>query len=287
MANGWDLSDRGPIPAALRSEYATARGEGVTADPDAADVTVFGLPPAALHDSAGPGGSSPEALSAPAAGPGAADDIPAEEAPQPPRRSLAERFKSRKTKDTKEPRKGRARRSRLSLETYAGAAWSGAAAIVARLGGPKLAPVSAIMAWEEPVAGMVLDEAIRGTFIDPPLQALARFAESGTDAALLLGPPVIVGGVCAGICPYPVGRAMLGQILKNYVVMAGPRIREIAEREAEFAREMEQMTMPGPDGEPVPVSLDQIMDMIFAAGQVPDEGDAYAAANGQYSAAAG
>jgi hypothetical protein len=264
-----------------------ASGDGSPPPEGPHGPVVFGIPP--LPDERAGPGTPGVAAGAGTDEPTPDDGAEAEPAPAPARRSAAERAReifSRKDEPKKRGR--RTGRARISLETLAGAGWSGLTAIITRLGGPQFAPVAAIMAFEEPVAGMILDETIEGTPVDRPAQAIARLMESGTDAALLIGPPVVVGGVCAGLIPYPVGRAMLAQMLKSWVVMAGPKLRQVAEREQTFAAEMAQMAMPGPDGEPVPATLDDIIETIFAAGPPPEDGEAAehaAAANGQHAPA--
>lgn len=54
------------------------------------------------------------------------------------------------------------------------------------------APLSTTFALQQPVAGMVLEDAVRGTFIDPALQFAARAEERGEKVAALAGPPLIV-----------------------------------------------------------------------------------------------
>lgn len=270
-ARGWDVGDYGRLPADLRSAYYTAHAGQAAApaprEPDDDDSgpagpVVFSVPIVAAP-SAGEGDGEPTA-----AGPAA------EQPPQAPGRpGLRERVRRARRPRDSEPGAGRKRapgrpRKRVSWENLAGALWAGVARGVAYAGGERMAPVANLMAFEAPVAGLVLEDAVRGTVVDRAVQPVLRVIEGGTDASYLLGGPLVVGGVCAGVIPYPVGRVMLAQVLKGYIVMAGPRLREVREREERFAAEMAAMggefAVPGPDGQLHPMTLDDIIDSVFA-----------------------
>jgi len=198
-----------------------------------------------------------------------AAEQPEEIAPKPPpKKRLRDRAKDLVPKAEPTTRK---RRGRATLETIGSLAWGGAARVSIQLG-QQYMPVSKMMAFQAPVAGMVFEDALRGTVADKVLQPVARMLETGSEMGTLLGAPLVVGLTCAKPDLYPVTRPMLASMMKEWVIIAGPKLRKMREREEKFAAEMETF------GAEFGMSIDQMLDEIFAP---PVNMEQRAAANGQ------
>lgn len=271
-ANGYAVAEAGRIPAELRSAWATANGDAI----EAPDPVVFGIPPqpAAPDDGDGPGPSPSPTPGSDQAGP--APEPTGELPPQPPPRAgAAERARRAwRTRREQAPRRGGpARRRRVTLETLGSLAWGGLARLT-EFAGPRYVPVMKMMAFEAPVAGMVVDEVVpHGSLVDRALQPVARLVEGGSAGAALIAPPLLTALACRRPDMMPVIRPMLKSALKEWVITAGPQLRRLREREAKFAAEMATF------GEEYGITIDQLLDEIFAP--VPSEQEmARAAANG-------
>lgn len=283
--NGWDVPERGRIPAALRSAWATANAGGPVRAAGNGAHTPSDV--AALVNGSGDSGGA-ITFSVP-------DYIPPEELPppngngyaeeeQPPgggrrsrREALAERFRNRRQALP-------GRRRRVTLETLGGLVWAGAAQLCARNG--RFLPVASIMAYQAPVAGMVVEDSLKNTVADAVLQPVARLVESGSTLGSLLGPPALVGLVCARPEAYPLARPLLEIAMKEWVITAGPKLRQLKAREEKFAAEMAAMA--GEDGEEGEFDINAILDEIFkplfeaaAAAQAQAQGQAAPASGGQ------
>jgi hypothetical protein len=129
-------------------------------------------------------------------------------------------------------------------------------------------PVSRIMEIQAPAAGMVLDDALRGSLADRILQPFARTAKRGEAFWAVAGPPFLVAAVCQQPELYDVVRPLLRDALKSWVIMAGPKMRRAREREAKLLEEL--------DGDLE--SIDAMIDALFAPPQAPPA--AQAAQNG-------
>lgn len=253
--NGWDVSDRGPLPAELRSAYATAQA-------GQADQQEEGPRPA---------GSTSQPSHAPPAGPETAgpgdegEPGPAEIPPRPPpRKPILERGREllagpKKASETTS-RKPRVRR-RVSLENLGSLVWGGLARAVTTAGMQYL-PVSKMMAFQAPVAGAVFEEMARGTAADKLLQPVARLVESGSAAGTLIGLPLITAVTCRRPDIYPVARPLMASMMKEWVIVAGPKLRAMRAREEKFAAEMAQF------GEEYGMSIEDMLDEIFT---MPEE----------------
>lgn len=285
--NGWDIKEHGRIPAGLRSAWATANAGGaaqlrdsaVTGNGHAANgaAVTFSVPdyvPDAVGDHIGDlADSLPTYLPGP-------DERPPEE---PPRRSRREEFMDRLRSRPKPPP---GRRRRVSLELFGGLVWTGGAQLAARRG--RFLPVANIMALQAPVAGLVADDALKNTAADALLQPIARALEAGGTVGSLLGPPALVGLVCARPELYPVARPMLVMAMKEWIITAGPKLRELKRREEKFAAEMAELSGEGEDGEnEYAMSIDDMLDMVFAPLFNPTGPDAMRSTPGDADAAAG
>jgi hypothetical protein len=173
----------------------------------------------------------------------------------------------------------RPRRKRLSLETLAGLAWQGAAGVVSYLAGPQYAPVSMMMAFQAPVAGAIIEDAAKDTVADRLLQPVARLVQPGGQIGALVGAPVITAMICNRPQLYPRLRPALAYAMREWVTLAGPKLREMKRKEAKFAEEMAGFQ------EEFGLTVDELLDEIFAPLMAASAAER-AAANGHATAAA-
>jgi hypothetical protein len=132
-------------------------------------------------------------------------------------------------------------------------------------------PVGKVLTMQAPVAGLVLEDVVRGTAADRVLQPLARAEERAEKVLALAAPPVLVGAIeAAQRLPekemqlrMAILVPMLEESLVLWVRIAGDKVDEMAARELETgparekARELLGMIFPqpvpaGPAPEPVP-----------------------------------
>jgi hypothetical protein len=184
----------------------------------------------------------------------------------PPRKSMRDRLRLVKDKSESEPGKPRRARKRVSLETLGGLAWVGVSRVVAFAGDTYL-PVVKMMSFQAPVAGAVVEDLARGTVADRIMQPVARLTESGGAVGALIGAPVLTAVVCKRPELYPQVRPMLMGAMREWVIVAGPKLREMRRREEKFAEEMGTFT------EEFGVTVEQLLDEVFASlpGPVPPD----------------
>jgi hypothetical protein len=173
-AKGYQVESRGAVPVHVREAYeADHPGENGSADPPRPDYpddefeTLFVDPPDTGPD---------EAFD---------ESAMAEERPRSCSSTAAgkRRFWQRGTPD---PGKGK-KKPRVSTEDLLGSLWRGAA----KLATP-LPPLNRTLRIQAPVAGMLLEDAVKGTAADTFLQPFARLAGQGKIVSARVGPPVIV-----------------------------------------------------------------------------------------------
>ena len=192
-----------------------------------------------------------------------------EKPPEQPRKTVRERLHIVKADDTSKPDKPKRARKRVSLETLGGLAWVGASRVVAFAGETYL-PVVKMMSFQAPVAGAVVEDLARGTIADRIMQPVARLTESGGAVGALVGAPMLTAVVCKRPELYPQVRPMLMAAMREWVIVAGPKLREMRRREEKFAEEMGTFT------DEFGVTVDQLLDEVFSsmAGQPPPMADA-------------
>lgn len=132
---------------------------------------------------------------------------------------------------------------RVSTEDLLGAVWRGGAKLLT-----PLPPLQRTLRMQAPVAGMLLDDVVRDTVIDPLLQPLARLAAQGKTVQALVGPPAFVSAIMAHQVqrasmdppqkPHPFFMAVAGEGLRSSLMawmdVAGPKFEIALEREREF-----------------------------------------------------
>jgi len=208
-ANGRTVSERGKIAADVIAEYEAAHPLSEQDDGDTAPVITLELPP---HEG--------EAVVP------AAEEVPPpiprrpETPPRPPRRS---RLRDRLAKPDD-------KRRRVSVESLTSWVWG--------LGGmalqqaPQSTPVGRMLAMQAPVAGVVVDDLVKGTIVDRILQPLARSSEKAEKAFALLGPPVLVGMISANPGLFPALAGPLKVAMLSWAEISEPAMRQ-AERKAQ------------------------------------------------------
>ena len=259
--HGHQVGDRGAIKRDLLDEYEAAHngdGEGASTEEEAPLLIVPDDPPvshADTPDAAPSNGAAPRGEAA-------------------PRRTEGRRRRlmDRKPKD---PTKTPARRlPRVSLENLIGSGWGLAAMALAR--NPNAVPVGRVMSMQAPVAGVVLDDVLKGTPVDRLLQPLARAGEKGEIVFALAGPPLITGAITAHPEWYPALRPMLKMSLMSWMAISAPAMRKAQQR-------AERMT--GEFGV-TDAELDGMIEALFSDVNLPtaasaDEEDAIRRARGE------
>jgi hypothetical protein len=148
---------------------------------------------------------------------------------------------------------------RVSTEALLGAVWRGGAKLLT-----PLPPLQRTLRMQAPVAGMLLDDVVKGTIVDPLLQPLARLADQGKTVQALAGPPVFVGAIMAHqmrcaqaeVELNPLFMAVATEGLRSSLMawmdVAGPKFDAAMEREALFEAKYGQR-------------VDDMIALIFAA----------------------
>jgi hypothetical protein len=126
---------------------------------------------------------------------------------------------------------------RQSLERVGGFFWSGMANVVAGAG---LVPASRMIAMQAPIAGMVLEDSLKGTVVDKAAQPLARLVGKGGDIGALLGPIFLVTAIQKKPEMYPQLKPYLEDALWSYVEVAGPAFKKLEERKVKRATMLEE-----------------------------------------------
>lgn len=153
----------------------------------------------------------------------------------------------------------KAQHRRVSLEDLAADGWEAMAALVGSQG---LTPTSRVLALQAPVAGMILEDTLRGTIVDRVLQPIARSGEKTRELAALIGPPLIVSVLTLKPELAPRLLPILRRQLRTWVLIAGPKLKakERAEKKALAAM-----------GVDTPAELDAEIDQMIASLWAPPE----------------
>jgi hypothetical protein len=149
------------------------------------------------------------------------------------RKPLRERLAGRQAK-TAAKAKVRKKYPRISLVTLISDFWAGMGGAVARLN----PPVGLALQIEAPVAGIVLDNAVKGRMFDPALQRVARLEEEVKTVATVVGLPALVAAAeYAETLPEPqrsmrlaLIEPMLDRVLVALVRIQGEHADEIVKR---------------------------------------------------------
>ena len=240
--SGLDVSDKGRLGPDIWSAYASAHTGEDPGPLDEPSEIIIGaddpLPPSSPPSSS----TSPSPSSSPEPKP----ETPPE---PPPKRGLFGR---------KPAAGGKRTRKRVSLEMLAGLAWQGIAGVLTSLAGPAYAPVGVMMSFQAPVAGAVLEDAARDTAADRFFQPVARLIQPGGQIGALVGAPLATAVVCRYPELYPRMRPALRYAMREWVTVAGPKLREMKRKEDKFAEEMASFS------EEFGMGIDDLLDAVFA-----------------------
>jgi hypothetical protein len=228
-SEGYEVSDRGALSAELNAIYDSAHPGGNGGAPD--------YPAGMTEDDFGPAPAG-EPVSEPSAPP--ADEV----APKRPRSGRpAGRGTGRRMPWQRGAKpKGKAKpKPRVPVDEVIGGAWR----IMARVAAP-VPPLQRTLRVQAPVTGLLLEDAVKGTFLDAVLQPIARAQAGGKTVAALLGPPMLVTAMSvhvqraavAGTDPNPVFMGITMEALREslmlWISVAGPKFEEALAREREF-----------------------------------------------------
>lgn len=210
---GREVTQRGPLPAELVTEY-EAEHQGADLEPGPDD---FGPEPAVSE----PGPPPPDLT---------------EKAPRPVVTPRGRGLAAVLDKTSRGPRPGkdkpgRARKAhpRVPVDKLISTGWG----LLASFARP-IPPTSRLLRLQAPVAGVLLEDVVRGTVVDRLLQPIARGEESGKAMAALLGPPVLVTMISLQPSALPVLLPMLRHSLLIWCEVAGPKMKLAVAREADF-----------------------------------------------------
>ena len=236
---GVDVPSRGKVPDAVRAQFADAHP-----DTDNPGLSPDGPPPEHGYAAAEPMPTRPQT---------APQGHPDEVAPTPPPGRV--RFGRPKGAGVVKTRR---EHKRVSLESLASGAW-GLLGQMAQSRG--LVPTGRALVMQAPVAGMILEDTLRGTVIDRIAQPLARGGEAAKELGALIGVPVLVTMVALKPETQDIAVPMLRNLMREWAIVAGPRIKAREKREK---RAMEQL---GVDES----GLDELVDGWIAALFMPPD----------------
>lgn len=239
--NGYQLKPMGPPTKAVKAAYASAFGDPEPSTPDDDGLlSITTLPPWAppLSVVGNIGEAAPTAA-------GDEDQAPADPPPPPPATSpsgkpgtAGERpptTRKQRWRDKWRQRAGqRPTRGRASQEKLITLAWSGLAKLTANRG--STVPLSRLLYLQAPVAGIVLDEELRGGTLDTLLQPAARFVNRSSKIGSLIALPVMVQIVTLRPDLYDDFEEAMLDAVYSYQEIAGPALekrRKAMERRAE------------------------------------------------------
>jgi hypothetical protein len=143
---------------------------------------------------------------------------------------------------------------REPLADLLGLAWGGMGTALVR--GPDV-PVGRAMQAQSPVAGEILDNAIKGTVIDKALQPLARKADQAQALFGLLGVPLLVGAIERYPAMAPAFGPLLYSAVETWVVEMAPIMRKRQQRAEKVKKTVAEAFPDLPDGvDPVAMLID-------------------------------
>lgn len=144
-------------------------------------------------------------------------------------RSIVSRVRASGGSATKaKPRKPS--KPRVAVDRFITRAWS----FVAQAIQPINPPMARMLDVQAPVAGMVLEDTVRGTLADKLLQPLARAEGQGEVVFALLGPPLLVGAITARPEMAPLLVPILKEAMRSWIDIAGDKIEVAKKRDQDF-----------------------------------------------------
>jgi hypothetical protein len=236
-AKGYGVGDKGRIAAWIKEEFEAEQGNGDGPD-DGPDEPMLIVP------------DEPATPDAPVSLPEPPRTVEERKPTPPPRKRR--RLLERPAKDAGKPVK---RLPRVSVANLISSGWGLGAMALMRNG--NAVPVGRVLQMQSPVAGVIVDDLVKGTAVDRLLQPLARAGERGEKAVALLGPPLITAAITARPELYPALRPMLKMSLMSWMTVSGPAMRKAQEQAARFTEDFGD------------VDLDGMIDALFSDVDVP------------------
>lgn len=170
-------------------------------------------------------------------------------------RNRARNIRDRTKKTSTAVRKPRtAPRPRVAVDRLISHAWT----VLARVVAPVSMPVARVLELQAPVAGLVLEDVVKGTVVDRVLQPLARIEGGGETAFAMIGPPLLVGMLQNRPNMAPVLVPILREALRTWIIVAGPKLERVAEQEIKFQ-------------EQYGARIDQLIEYILQDVKSPDD----------------
>ena len=240
-ANGHpDISDRGRIAGTIVEEYEAANAEP---DDDEAPFQIV------------PSDAPPEPQEPPADAPTPEAKV-TEKPPVAPRRDRLGALR-RRTQTPTPPGKAPAKRlPRVSAADVLGFAYSGLGYVAAR--SPRGVPTARSMDLMAPVAGEILDDVLKGTFIDRiMLQPVARNSEKAQKIAALTAFPALVSLVSARPELYPACRPMMRMAIVLSLEVSEAPMKKLQKKAEEFEEKFGA------------INIDGMIDAVFADLDMP------------------
>ena len=255
---GYQVGAKGRIPGNVQDAYDAAHpgSNGAATGPDYPDDDFDSLFPGAESH-----GEAPDLPPPP--------DDTTETPPRRPRGSSKAKTARPSWLPGSRKRTGRKKPAhpRVSTEDLLGAVWRGGAKLLT-----PLPPLQRTLRMQAPVAGMLLDDVVKDSIIDPVLQPLARLAAQGKTVQALVGPPAFVSAIMAHQIqrasmdppqqPNPMFMAVATEGLRSSLMawmdVAGPKFEQAMQREQEFEAKYGS-------------SVDDMIAMIFAAPPADEE----------------
>ena len=160
---------------------------------------------------------------------------------------------------TKERRPKMTKGRRVSAADTLSDAWGGFGALAIRGGH---APLGRCLQFQAPVAGEMLDEAVKGTFVDRAvLQSVVKARGRFDLLGAVLGPPMIVMAIERNPAQADVLIPILKSTIRSSLPLMVPAIKKVQQKEAAAAEAAAELFPDLPAGvDPV----DEIVAMMFA-----------------------
>lgn len=201
---GIDIADSGPIPRDVRDEYQAYLTETVgetTIEPDESDERRPAVEPTLT--------SKVKSVI---------------NRPKQSARPSGTRSRARKAAPAKEAK------PRVGIEKWLSRAWRGLGMVV----GQASESAERMMTYQAPVAGMLLEDVVKGTIVDKALQPFARVEEKTGVVGMLVAPPLAI--MMIELFPERADKIIpeLRQMMASWIDVAGPKIEAMVERERNF-----------------------------------------------------
>lgn len=141
-----------------------------------------------------------------------------------------------KTSGETAPKTGKAtrvvrRKARVSVDRLASGIWG----FVSNFAGGTNAPLGRALNLQAPVAGLVIEDAVKGTVVDRAIQPLARAGERGEAVAALFGVPLVVGVMQTQPQLQQVLYPVLKTLLESWFIIAADKSKVLKERHRKLA----------------------------------------------------